>query len=105
MNLKNWVKTIIFNYLQFLRELNLSTIKFNVRFNLAIIVIVCYNNFIILGIRVVLDFVPNHSSNESVWFELSANRTKGYENYFVWADGKPDPNNPGKTIPPSNWVS
>lgn len=59
---------------------------------------------LISGIRVVLDFVPNHSSNESVWFQLSENRTKGYENYFVWADGKPDPNNPGKTLPPSNWV-
>jgi len=58
-----------------------------------------------LGINVVLDFVPNHSSNESDWFNLSVNRTKGYENYFVWVDGVQDPSNPGKLRPPNNWVS
>lgn len=53
------------------------------------------------GLRVILDFVPNHSSDEHEWFEKSVNREPGYENYYVWVD--PDPNDPSK--PPSNWLS
>ncbi|CAG9784858.1 unnamed protein product [Diatraea saccharalis] len=59
----------------------------------------------LIGIRVILDFVPNHTGNESEWFIKSMNREPGYENYYVWADGKPDPANPGSTLPPSNWRS
>lgn len=36
------------------------------------------------GIRVVLDLVPNHTSDEHEWFVKSANRTVGYEEYYVW---------------------
>ncbi|KAL4710461.1 hypothetical protein ACJJTC_008863 [Scirpophaga incertulas] len=56
-----------------------------------------------IGIKVILDFVPNHTGNESEWFMRSKRREPGYENYYVWADGRPD-----KTtymLPPSNWVS
>ncbi|XP_013177984.1 PREDICTED: maltase A1-like [Papilio xuthus] len=58
-----------------------------------------------LGIRVILDFVPNHTSNESDWFLRSVRREPGYEDYYVWADGIPDPNKSGVQKPPSNWVS
>lgn len=51
-----------------------------------------------LGIKIVMDLVPNHSSNEHPWFLLSENRTKGYEDYYVWADAKN-----GRV--PNNWVS
>ncbi|XP_055912839.1 maltase A2-like isoform X2 [Eupeodes corollae] len=56
-----------------------------------------------IGIKIILDFVPNHSSNECEWFEKSINREDGYEDFYVWADGKDDPQNPGKKLPPSNW--
>ena len=56
-----------------------------------------------LGIRVILDYVPNHTSNESEWFVKSARREPGYENYYVWADGVKDGN--GNLQPPNNWVS
>lgn len=53
-----------------------------------------------LGIKVVMDFVPNHTSNEHEWFVLSENKADGYEDYYVWAD----PNTiTGGT--PNNWVN
>ncbi|CAB3243406.1 unnamed protein product [Arctia plantaginis] len=58
-----------------------------------------------LGIRVILDYVPNHTSNESEWFVKSVQKDPEYVDYYIWADGKPDPENPDKLIPPSNWVS
>ncbi|XP_055844470.1 maltase A2-like [Episyrphus balteatus] len=56
-----------------------------------------------LGIKIILDFVPNHSSDQCEWFKKSVNREDGYDDYYVWADGKDDPKNPGKKLPPSNW--
>ncbi|XP_047020609.1 maltase A1-like [Helicoverpa zea] len=58
-----------------------------------------------LGIRVILDYVPNHTSNESDWFVKSAQRDPNYADYYIWAHGKPDPKNPDYVGPPNNWVS
>ncbi|XP_055842743.1 maltase A2-like [Episyrphus balteatus] len=58
-----------------------------------------------LGLKVLVDFVPNHSSDECEWFKKSINREDGYDDFYVWADGKDDPQNPGKKLPPSNWIS
>lgn len=55
-----------------------------------------------LEIRVILDFVPNHSSDKCKWFEKSIKRIEPYTNYYVWKDGKKDAN--GQRIPPTNWV-
>lgn len=63
------------------------------------------------GIKIIMDFVPNHSSDEHDWFVLSRNRTAGYEDYYVWFDGKDcqpepwDPSGPAPCRPPNNWVS
>lgn len=58
-----------------------------------------------LDIKILLDFVPNHSSDENEWFIKSVNREKGYENFYVWHPGFPDPNNASNRLPPTNWVS
>ncbi|XP_068621044.1 maltase A3-like [Battus philenor] len=56
-----------------------------------------------LDIKIVLDFVPNHGSNESVWFEEALKGHEKYHDYFMWEDGVVDEN--GTLRPPNNWVS
>ncbi|XP_061399004.1 maltase A1-like [Musca vetustissima] len=56
-----------------------------------------------LGLKIILDFVPNHSSTENEWFKKSVNRERGYEDYYVWSNGKVDEK--GQRQPPSNWLS
>lgn len=46
--------------------------------------------------------MPNHSSDEHKWFQKSVAKEAGYEDYYVWADGKIDEN--GIRSPPNNWV-
>ena len=55
------------------------------------------------GIRVVLDFIPNHSSDLHPWFQKSLLKEEPYTDYYVWADPKGFDEN-GQPIPPSNWV-
>lgn len=55
-----------------------------------------------IGLKIILDFVPNHSSTENEWFKKSVKRERGYEDYYVWHNGKKDAN--GNRIPPSNWL-
>ncbi|XP_065369743.1 maltase A1-like [Calliphora vicina] len=56
-----------------------------------------------LDLKIILDFVPNHSSTENEWFKKSVKRERGYEDFYVWHDGKLDAS--GNRIPPSNWLS
>jgi alpha-glucosidase len=57
-----------------------------------------------LGLRLVLDFVPNHSSDEHEWFKKSENREKGFEDFYIWHPGKID-NATLTPISPNNWLS
>lgn len=56
------------------------------------------------GLKVILDFVPNHTSNEHDWFVKSENLVKGYEHFYVWHDGYATINE-GRPYPPNNWQS
>lgn len=52
------------------------------------------------GIRVMVDFVLNHSSSEHAWFKQSASsRTDPKRDWYVWHDPAPDGG------PPTNWKS
>lgn len=57
-----------------------------------------------LGLKVILDFVPNHSSVEHDWFKRSIRREDPYTDYYVWkSDNGPD--DTGEHVPPNNWLS
>ena len=43
-----------------------------------------------LGIRVIIDFVPNHSSSTHPWFVAAAAGDPDYRDYYVWSDDPPD---------------
>ena len=53
-----------------------------------------------LGLRVIIDFVPNHCSDQHPWFiESRASRKNPKRDWFVWQDANPDGS------PPNNWLS
>lgn len=52
------------------------------------------------GLKIVLDFVPNHSSDAHPWFaESRASRENPKRDWYIWRDPAPDGG------PPNNWVS
>jgi alpha-glucosidase len=57
-----------------------------------------------VGVKVILDFVPNHTSDEHPWFKLSEAGDEYYKDFYVWHPGKVN-NETGERCPPSNWVS
>jgi alpha-glucosidase len=52
------------------------------------------------GIKIILDFVPNHTSERHPWFvESRASRSNPKRDWYIWRDGKADGS------PPNNWLS
>ncbi|MFZ0958304.1 MAG: alpha-glucosidase [Candidatus Sulfotelmatobacter sp.] len=52
------------------------------------------------GIRIILDFVVNHTSDQHKWFlDSKSSRTSEHRDWYIWRDGK----GPGE--PPNNWLS
>jgi len=53
-----------------------------------------------LGLRLVVDIVPNHSSSEHPWFRAArSDPASEYRDYYIWRDPAPDGG------PPNNWLS
>lgn len=52
------------------------------------------------GLRVILDFVPNHASDQHPWFLLSrSERDNPKRDWYIWRDPAPGGG------PPNNWIS
>ena len=51
-----------------------------------------------------MDFVPNHSSDQHLWFQKSVAREDPYTDFYVWKDPYAI-DEEGNKIPPNNWVS
>jgi alpha-glucosidase len=53
-----------------------------------------------LGLKVLIDLVLSHTSNQHAWFQESVcSRDNPKSDWYVWADAKPDGS------PPNNWLS
>ncbi len=50
-----------------------------------------------------MDFVPNQTSDEHEWFVKSEAGDLKYKDYYVWHDGRPNPQG-GRNLEPNNWV-
>jgi alpha-glucosidase len=52
------------------------------------------------GLKLILDFVPNHTSDQHPWFvESRSSRTNPKRDWYIWKDPAPDGG------PPNNWLS
>jgi alpha-glucosidase len=55
------------------------------------------------GIKIILDFVVNHTSDQHPWFvDSRSSRTSPKRDWYIWRDGKGDGNDDD---PPNNWLS
>lgn len=59
------------------------------------------------GIKIMMDLVVNHTSDEHQWFvESKSSKENPYRDYYIWKDPKPDgspPNNWGASFGGSAW--
>ena len=52
------------------------------------------------GLKLIMDFVPNHTSDQHPWFKESrASRDNPKRDWYLWRDPRPDGG------PPNNWLS
>jgi alpha-glucosidase len=52
------------------------------------------------GIRIIMDFVINHTSDQHAWFKESrSSRDNPKRDWYIWRDGK------AENQPPNNWLS
>ncbi|MFL5787613.1 MAG: alpha-amylase family glycosyl hydrolase [Flavisolibacter sp.] len=52
------------------------------------------------GMKLILDLVPNHTSNQHPWFiESRSSKVNPKRNWYIWKDPLPDDS------PPNNWLS
>lgn len=66
------------------------------------------------NIKVIMDFVANHTSSEHPWFQESkSSKDNPKRNWYIWRDAKPDGSPPSRGHsplrrgegPPNNWLS
>jgi glycosidase len=54
--------------------------------------------------HIILEFIPNHTSNISMWFTQSVENPKSkYGDYYIWK-GSNRKGVDGEPLPPNDWV-
>jgi alpha-glucosidase len=52
------------------------------------------------NVKIILDFVVNHTSDQHPWFlDSKSSKTANHRDWYIWRDGR------GANQPPNNWVS
>ncbi|XP_072158588.1 maltase 2-like [Bemisia tabaci] len=54
------------------------------------------------GLNLIVDFVPNHTSDQHEWFKKSVRKESPYDDYYIWRDASSW--NGSEPVPPNNWV-
>ncbi|XP_043493241.1 maltase 1-like [Polistes fuscatus] len=54
-----------------------------------------------LGLKLILDLVPNHTSDKHEWFQKALAGDPKYKDYYIWKKGRKDDG----VTPPNNWIS
>jgi len=58
---------------------------------------------IFVGIKLVIELIPNHTSRRHKWFVQSRqDASNPYSNFYIWDNGRRFEN--GTRYPPNNWV-
>ncbi len=52
-----------------------------------------------LGLKLILDYVPNHTSDQHPWFQESRDRSSGKAGWYLWRDAAAGGG------PPNNWLA
>lgn len=55
------------------------------------------------NMKIMIDFVPNHTSDQHEWFQSSRLKSGGKDDWYIWSDPVYDEN--GVRRPPNNWAS
>lgn len=57
-----------------------------------------------LGIRILIDLVVNHTSDQHLWFqEARSNKKSKYRDYYIWSEEKPEDDGANAVFGDSNW--
>lgn len=56
-------------------------------------------------IKIIMDLVVNHTSDEHPWFQASRDKDSPYRDYYIWRPGKESPRSGRQGKPPNNWTS
>jgi alpha-glucosidase len=58
------------------------------------------------GMKLILDFVPNHTSDRHPWFlESRSSRDNPKRDWYMWHDARPGGDSSGPPNPPNNWLA